>query len=125
MICLYKFENNIPIYIQISDCIAKDIISGKYPIGSKIPTVRELATIFSANPNTCQKAVTELTNQGLLVTVSTNGRFVTKDEQLITDYRNKILMEIVADFVHQIKEFGFKKEEVLEKMEKENQNGMH
>lgn len=119
---MHKFENNVPIYLQISDCITKDIISGKYPMGSKIPTVRELATMFSANPNTCQKAVTELIHQGILVTVSTQGRFVTEDEQLIRDYRHKILVKIIADFVHQLKEFGFEKEEILENIEKESQN---
>lgn len=113
-----KFNNNIPIYLQIADQIAKDIISGKYKKGTQIPTVREFATIFSANPNTCQKAVVELTNQGLLVSASTNGKFVTDDEEVINEIRKKIMDQIVDDFITEINDFGFTKEEVLEKLER-------
>lgn len=113
-----KFNNNIPIYLQIADQIAKDIISGKYEKGTQIPTVREFATIFSANPNTCQKAVVELTNQGLLVSASTNGKFVTNDVGVINEIRKKIMDQIVDDFITEIKDFGFTKEEVLEKLER-------
>ena len=49
-------------------------------MGSKIPTVREPSTMFFANPNTCQKAVTELIHQGIVIIVSTQGRFMIKDE---------------------------------------------
>lgn len=111
-----KFNNNVPIYLQIADQIAKDIISGKYKKGAQIPTVREFATIFSANPNTCQRAIVELTNQGLLVSASTNGKFVTNDEEIINDIKQKIIDRIIDDFVTEINDFGFIKEEVLEKL---------
>lgn len=113
-----KFNNNVPIYLQIADQITKDIISGKYQKGMQIPTVREFAIIFSANPNTCQRAIVELTNQGLLVSASTNGKFVTNDEKIISDIKQKILNQIIDDFIIEINDYGFDKKEALEKLER-------
>ena len=47
-----EFENNIPIYIQVINQIKKDIITGKLPMGVKLPSTRELAVLYHINPNT-------------------------------------------------------------------------
>lgn len=47
-----EFENNIPIYIQVINQIKKDIITGKLPMGAKLPSTRELAVLYHINPNT-------------------------------------------------------------------------
>ena len=41
-----EFENNIPIYIQVINQIKKDIITGKLPMGAKLPSTRELAVLY-------------------------------------------------------------------------------
>lgn len=110
---MIKFNYDIPIYLQIMDLILKDIISGKYPPGSQIPPVRELARIYSANPNTCQKAVSELTDKGLLDSCSTNGKFVTKDEELLKKHKNDILKELISRFWEEAYALGYSKEEVI------------
>ena len=56
----YTFDNNIPIYIQLVDIIKTDIVSGKLSVGSRLPSVRELAFYYKVNPNTMQKALVEL-----------------------------------------------------------------
>lgn len=116
---MIKFSNDIPIYLQISDLILKDIISGKYQSGEQIPSVRDLSKIYSANPNTCQKAVSELTEKGLLITFSTNGKFVTQDKDLIQNYKKEILDELVSKFWEEISALGFLKSEIIEIMKKE------
>lgn len=122
---MIKFCNDIPIYLQIMDLILKDIVSGKYFPGSQIPSVRELSKLYSANPNTCQKAVCELVDKGLLVSCSTNGKFVTKDEKLILKFKNDILDELFTKFWYEVKALGFTKEEIIKLMkEKEGEKNV-
>ena len=52
----YKFNNSIPIYIQIVDIIKSKIISGEYKTGSQLDSIRNLALEFEINPNTIQRA---------------------------------------------------------------------
>lgn len=74
----WELNSDRPIYSQIMDKIKTDIISGKYPVGSKIPSVRELAAEASVNPNTMQKALSELEREGLLFSRRTSGRYITE-----------------------------------------------
>jgi len=66
--------------------IQHDIISGTYKPGDKLPSVRELAMEASVNPNTMQKALSELERIGLVHSRRTSGRFITEDETMI-NYR--------------------------------------
>ena len=52
-----NFQNERPIYLQIVEQMEMEIMSGHYPKGSKLPTVRELAMQYKVNPNTMQKAL--------------------------------------------------------------------
>ena len=79
----WKFDPGVSLSEQITDKIRQDIIAGVYPAGSPFPTVRQLAFEASVNPNTIQKSLTALENEGLLITLSTQGRIVTEDEDLI------------------------------------------
>ena len=79
----WKFESGISLSEQITERIRQDIISGLYPPASAFPTVRQLAFEASVNPNTIQKSLTALEEEGLLITLSTQGRMVTDDVELI------------------------------------------
>ena len=57
----WNLNSDRPIFIQIVERIEMDIISGKYKPGDKLPSVRDLAAEAAVNPNTMQKAFTELT----------------------------------------------------------------
>lgn len=116
---MFKFRNDLPIYIQIMDFILKDIISGRYKPGQQIPPVRELAKKYEINPNTCQKAVLELTEKGYLYTASTAGRYVTNDTEKIENYRMEIMTKLVKDFEEEVKEFNFDLDEIMEIMKRE------
>lgn len=113
---MLKFSNDIPIYLQIMDLLLKDIINGKYPPGSQIPPVRELSKLYNANPNTCQKAVVELTDSGLLVAFSTNGKFVTTDQELLKKYKYDILNNLISKFWEEAYALGFNKDEIINVM---------
>ena len=83
---VFEFDNNIPIYIQLLEYMKIYLISGTFKCGEKLPSVREFAQTFKVNPNTMQKALSELENMNLIYTERTNGKFVTKDSRLIEKY---------------------------------------
>lgn len=79
----FIFDNDRPIYIQLVEQIKIYIISGKIELGSRLLSVRDLALQLQVNPNTVQKALTELEESKLIYTERTNGKFVTNDKKLV------------------------------------------
>ncbi|MCM1191037.1 MAG: GntR family transcriptional regulator [Butyrivibrio sp.] len=110
----WKLDNDRPIYAQLVDRIQMQIVSGKYPPGGKLPSVRDLAAEASVNPNTMQKAFAELERSGLIVTQRTNGRNVTEDGQRIRDIRAGLAQAQVDGFFARMKELGYAETETVE-----------
>lgn len=86
----WVLEDGRPIYAQLVERLQVQIVSGAYPPGGKLPSVRELAAVAEVNPNTMQKAFAELEKSGLIITQGTNGRIVTEDEGLIRDSKREL-----------------------------------
>jgi len=110
----WKLDSDRPIYAQILEIIQMQIISGKYQPGDKIPSVRELAADAGVNPNTMQKALSELERSGLILTQRTSGRTVTDDMELIQKMRDEIARGQVQEFINKMKDMGFDKKEILQ-----------
>ena len=89
----WNLDNNRPIYLQLVERIQMDIVSGVYHAGDKLPSVRELAADAAVNPNTMQKAFTELERSGLVYTQRTNGRYITEDQERISRVREELARE--------------------------------
>ncbi|NLY70171.1 MAG: GntR family transcriptional regulator [Clostridiales bacterium] len=117
-----QFQSNIPIYLQLVKKFKYKIVSGELEAGSKIDSVRDLAIKYEVNPNTMQRALTELERDGLVYSERTIGRFITKDKELIVKMRETIADEIIDQFIKQMESLGYSKEEsiklFLEKIEK-------
>ena len=107
----WKLDSDRPIYAQILEIIQMQIISGKYQPGDKIPSVRELAADAGVNPNTMQKALSELERSGLILT---QRRTVTDDMELIQKMRDEIARGQVQEFINKMKDMGFDKKEILQ-----------
>lgn len=114
----WKLDSDRPIYTQIIEQLSLDIVSGIYQPGQKIPSVRELAVSAAVNPNTMQKALSELERIGLVYSQRTSGRFITEDTNMIDDYKKKLALEEITKFLDKMKQLGFKKEEALPYIEK-------
>ena len=108
----WEFENDRPIYLQIASFIERDILKGKYKAGDKLPSVREFASIADVNPNTMQKAFSELEKNNIVFSSRTSGRFVTEDEEIIQRRRVLLAKEYVYDFLIKMKEIGFDEKEI-------------
>ena len=63
-----KFSRT-PIYEQVIDGIEREILTGELKPNSPVASVRALSVQFSVNPNTLQKAYTELERRGLCYSV--------------------------------------------------------
>ncbi len=109
-----KLNENMPIYMQIMNQIRQQVSSGKLRLGERIPSVRELASRFGVNPNTMQRALSELEREKLLCTERTSGRFVTTDAVLVKDLRIQEANKAAAEFQRRMEALGFSKEEAVE-----------
>ena len=67
-----------PVYIQIHNQIKKDIEAGKWKIGEKIPSERELAENFSVSRMTLRQAIQTLVDEGILERKIGSGTFVAR-----------------------------------------------
>ena len=107
-----------PIYAQLVERIQRKIVSGQYRPGEKLPSVRDLATVAAVNPNTMQKAFAELERSGLIVTQRTSGRTVTEDTKLIRNTREQLAVGHVRNFMNNMQELGYQKEEIKDFFDK-------
>ena len=108
----WTFDNNKPIYLQIMDKIKLQIISHKLEPSQQLPTVRELASEAGVNPNTIQRALSDLEREGFVYSKRTAGRFVTEDLDLSFQSRKQLSEEQLQQFVTAMVEFGYEKEEL-------------
>lgn len=110
----FKFSNDKPIFIQLAELIKSDIISGKFKANDKLPSVREFAFDFDVNPNTVQKALQLLEDDGLIITDRTNGKFVADNPNQIKTQKNKIINEELSLFLEKMQSFGLSIKEIKE-----------
>jgi DNA-binding transcriptional regulator YhcF (GntR family) len=103
---MVRFSADKPIYAQIIDLMSARIVTGIYELGSQLPTVRDLAMELGVNPNTVQRALADLEQQGFVRSERTAGRFVTEDKALLKDARNRLTQSEANAFVSNMKRFG-------------------
>lgn len=109
----WHLTSDRPIYTQLIEQIKLKICSGIYPPGSKLPSVRDLAREASVNPNTMQRALAKLEEDGLLYTQRTSGRYVTEDVDMIKKAKNQLAKEHIQNFLTKMAELGFDYDEIL------------
>ncbi|MBQ1848656.1 MAG: GntR family transcriptional regulator [Clostridia bacterium] len=113
-----------PVYIRLIDDIYMRILTGEYPPGSKLPTVRDLALTMCANPNTVQRALGRIEEKGLIYTQRTTGKYVTENTSVINEARRSLAEQYADEYFENMKRIGFGSEEASSFIrEKEDQNG--
>lgn len=109
-----KLKENMPIYVQIMNRVREAIAAGELKLGDKIASVRDLAADFEVNPNTMQRALTELEREGLLLSERTQGRYVTSDAKAIGELRKDIARQAADSFRREMAALGFNEEEMMD-----------
>ena len=113
----YKFSSDRPIFLQIAEIIKADIVSGKIEVGQRLKSVREFSAEFGANPNTVQKALAELENDGLIFTDRTNGKFVAEDRLTILKGKQNVINQKISDFFKEMQTLGLSKTDIVQMVE--------
>ena len=109
----WEFTNDRPIYIQLMEQIQLKIICGEYKVGEKLPSVRDLASEASVNPNTMQKALSELERINLVFSHRTSGRFITEDSNMIENMRKDLAKEQIEKFLNNMEKIGFNRKQSI------------
>ncbi|HEL0720915.1 GntR family transcriptional regulator [Streptococcus equi subsp. zooepidemicus] len=109
----WKFDEKSPIYAQIAQHIMLQIVSQEIKSGDQLPTVREYAEIAGVNPNTMQRALTELEREGIVYSQRTVGRFVTDNQELIARKRRELAINELKSFISNMIKIGFERSEII------------
>ena len=113
-----EYNNNLPIYLQVINQIKKDMIQGRLPMGEKLPSTRELAVQYQINPNTAVRVYKEMEQSGMCFTKRGLGTFVTENVEVITKMKEEMAGELLENFVQEMQDLGFTKEELITIIEK-------
>lgn len=109
----WKLNPDRPVYVQLIERITTDIIAGIYLPGSKLPSVRDLAQTAGVNPNTMQKALSEMERTNLVYSQRTSGRFITEDLSMIDSLKTELASEQVKEFLEKMEKIGLSKEDII------------
>ena len=115
----WQFSNDAPIYTQLIQQVKVGIVTGAFPPGERLPSVRDLATEAGVNPNTMQRALAELERDGLVYSQRTSGRFVTEDNTMINQAKRSLAERHVKTFLEAMLRLGFQKDEIIDLISKE------
>lgn len=109
-----KFNNNSPIYLQISKYFESRVFLGELEPGSLIPSRRELAVLLGVNLNTVQKAYSFMDEIGLIITEKSKGSVITSDLDKLKDLREDYIKEPLMDFIASMKSINIPKDKVID-----------
>lgn len=110
----WNITDSGPIWMQLNEQLMQRISAGVYPKGSKLPTVRELASEAGVNPNTMQRALSQLEADGLVVTNRTAGRTVTEDGEVLARMCRQLAREQIQAYFDGMKRLGFTTQQAKE-----------
>lgn len=96
-----NYRDSKPIYEQIKDGLRRLVVTGAVKKDEKLPSVRELATSLSINPNTIQKAYRELEQEGYIYTIAGKGSYAAEKAD-VTSGRNEELMKEFDEIVKEL-----------------------
>lgn len=116
----WKLNPDRPVYLQLIERITTDIISGTYPPGGKLPSVRDMAAEAGVNPNTMQKALSEMERTNLVYSQRTSGRFITEDLNMIDNLKTELASAQIKEFLENMEKLGLTREDIIRLIEQLN-----
>ncbi|MFD1020575.1 GntR family transcriptional regulator [Thalassobacillus hwangdonensis] len=113
-----EFQSDKPIYQQVVDRIASEIVRGDRKPGDKLPSVREFAIEVGVNANTMQRVYREMEGQDLVETKRGQGTFVTNDPARIAALRETLKDAYIRSFVRDMNDLGISLDETVEGLQR-------
>ena len=109
----WEMSSDRPIYTQLYDKILIRIVCGIYKAGTRLPSARDLAAEANVNPNTMQRAFSDLERSGHIVTQRNSGRIVTEDMQKIDNAKHQLALTQINNFFANMRELRYTDQEIL------------
>ena len=107
------YQDRRPIYEQVAEKLRRLILSGVLAPADKMPSVRQLAMDLAVNPNTIQRAYTQLEQEGLIYPVKGRGNFVADSADILRVTRANCSSELKTQ-VMRARTMGFEEEEIID-----------
>ena len=115
----WSLDDDRPIWQQLTQQLTRRIITGVYPPGSRLPSVRELAAEAGVNPNTMQRARAQLDQDGLAKADRTAGRLVTQDTEVLDRVRRGEARSVIRQYLDAMAALGYSRERAAELLKEE------
>ena len=115
----WKLDADRQIWLQLMEILTQRVVSGEYPPGERIPSVRDLAAEAGVNPNTMQPTLAAMEDEGLLTSQRNTGRYVTQDTALLRAKRDALAQKELALFREKMKLLCYTEHEIKELLSKE------
>lgn len=109
--------SRVPIYEQIIKQVEEQVLTGISKEGDKLPSVRSLSVKLSINPNTIQKAYTELDRRQLIITVPGKGSFISEKAIEVVGANSRENMTELNKIIRELALAGVTKEEIINNIE--------
>ena len=114
-----QFNQRDPIYLQLIDYFREKLVSNQFKPGEELPSRREIARLFNINPNTVQRAFSEMEEMSWIYTEPNRPSRVTQNKELIQKIKKDFVRRAVETFASSIQTIDISYEEVTELVEKE------
>lgn len=111
-----SYRDARPIYEQVRDAYRQQILSGVLPMGTKMPSVRELSTQLAINPNTIQRAYAELEREGCIYSVRGRGSYVADVSDVTAARRDELLLRL-DELVSELEQLGCKRSDLAKRVQ--------
>ncbi len=109
--------SRVPVYEQIIKQVEEQVLTGILEEGDKLPSVRSLSVKLSINPNTIQKAYTELDRRQLIITVPGKGSFISEKAIEVVGANSREKMTELNKIIRELALAGVTKEEIINNIE--------
>ncbi|MDY3042239.1 GntR family transcriptional regulator [Streptococcus pluranimalium] len=111
----------IPIYMQISQMIEDDILSGHFKVDDKVPSTNEFAKMMQVNPATAGKGLNDLVDQDILYKKRGMGMYVTAEARdlIIAKRQQAFSQQMLPAFLQEAKRLDISLDHLIEMIKEE------
>lgn len=114
-----NFNNRDPIYLQVMEYFKKLLVSDQLELGEELPSRRQIARELNINPNTVQRAFSEMEEKGWIYTEPNRPSRVTQNTEIISEIKQEFVRNSIKEFVTSIQTIDISFEEVTDLLLKE------
>ncbi|MCI8308116.1 MAG: GntR family transcriptional regulator [Lachnospiraceae bacterium] len=108
-----NYMSRTPVYEQIIEQIENYVLVGIYKSGDKLQSVRSLSIELSINPNTIQKAYSELDRRGITSSVPGRGSFISENALSILKEHGRNMLSQLTELLERLIIAGIGYDEII------------